>query len=467
MKNMKFYLVFVIISFFTIVNVLAQDQGYEIAITVDKIDQSEAYLGYYYGDKRYVTDTSQIVDQKAVFSDKEALPGGIYFFYTPSDYFEIIIDDDQHFSITTDTLDYVKNMKISGSKENELFRDLRVYVNQKQSKAAELGNQLKVQTDPQAQEQLRAQLAAIEKDVTSYQERIIDENPNLFLADILRATRRPQVPEPPTDENGNISDPNFQYNYYKSHFFDHIDFSDDRYLRTNFFHSKVMEYMDKLTHPHPDSVIKSASYLIEQSKGNKDMFRYMVVTFTSKYETSEIMGMDAVFVNLAEKYYLSGMAEWADEDVLEKIRTKVEETKPNLIGKPAPKMVIYEADTTPVNLYDLQSKYLVLFFYDPDCSHCKKTAPKLHDIYAAIKIRGGEVLPISTQPAVEPVLDFNKELGLDWKPYIDFQYQRKDYNIFSTPVIYILDKNKKIIGKRLDVDQVLDFLDNQNKIAVK
>ena len=466
MKGMKLYFIIIILSVFTIFNTLAQNKGYEIAITVDKIDQSVAYLGYYYGDKRYVTDTAQISNQKAVFTDEEALPGGIYFFYTPSDYFEIIVDADQHFSITTDTIDYVKNMQVTGSKENELFRDLRVYVNQRQAKAASLGNQLKVQDDPQAQAALKAQLAEIEKDVKSYQEKVIAENPDLFLADILRATRRPEVPEPPQDDNGNITDPNFQFNYYKSHFFDHIDLTDDRYLRTNFFHNKVMEYMEKLTHPHPDSVIQSATYLIEQSKENKDMFRYMLVTLSSKYETSEIMGMDAVFVNLAEKYYLSGMADWADEDVLEKIRTKVKETKPNLIGKPAPKMVIYETDTTPVNLYDVQSKYVVLFFYDPDCSHCKKTAPKLHEIHAAIKIRGGKVLPISTQPAVEPVIDFNKELGLEWKSYIDFQYQRKDYNIFSTPVIYILDENKKIIGKRLDVDQILDFLDNQSKMTV-
>ncbi|MFW5761936.1 MAG: DUF5106 domain-containing protein, partial [Cyclobacteriaceae bacterium] len=332
MKNMKFYFVLIVISLFTFINTLAQDSGYEIAITVDKIDQSVAYLGYYYGDKRYITDTSQVTNQKAVFSDNESLPGGIYFFYTPGDYFEIIIDSDQHFSITTDTLDYVKNMQVSGSKENELFRDLRVYVNQRQSKAAEIGNQLKVQTDPEAQAELKSQLAAIEKEVIAYQQKIIVENPDLFLANILKATLRPEVPEPPKDANGNMIDPNFQFNYYKSHFFDHIDLSDDRYLRTNFFHNKVMEYLEKLTHPHPDSVIKSATYLIEQSKDNKDMFRYMVVTLTGKYETSEIMGMDAVFVNLAEKYYLNGSAEWADEEVLEKIRTKVNETKPNLIG---------------------------------------------------------------------------------------------------------------------------------------
>lgn len=466
MRNIKFHLTLISSSLLFILNCNSQPQGYNIEVTVDKIDQSTAYLGYYYGDKRYVTDTSQVINNKAVFTGEEALPGGIYFFYTPSDYFEIIVDSDQHFNLTTDTLDYVKNMKVTGSKENELFRDLRLFVSQKQKKAAELNQKLQTEKDEQAAADIRKQLAEIENEVTGYQENIVEKHPNLFLANILKATRRPDIPEPEKDESGKPVDPNYQFNYYKAHFFDNIDLSDDRNLRTNFLHAKLMEYLEKLTHPHPDSVIKSASFIIDQARDNPDMFRYMVVTLTSKYETSEIMGMDKVFVELAEKYYLSGDADWADEDVIEKIRTKVEETKPNLIGKPAPPMVIYETDTTPVNLYDLQSKYLVLFFFDPDCSHCKKVAPKLYDIYAAIKIRGGEVIPISTQPAVAPLIDFNEELKIDWKTYLDFQYQRKDYSIFTTPVIYILDKNKKIIGKRLDVNQILDFLDNQNKNTI-
>ena len=43
-----------------------------------------------------------------------------------------------------------------------------------------------------------------------------------------------------------------------------------------------------------------------------------------------------------------------------------------------------------------------------------------------------------------------------WNPY-DFSY-KKAYDIISTPVIFILDKDKKIIGKKLDPKQIEEYL---------
>ena len=35
---------------------------------------------------------------------------------------------------------------------------------------------------------------------------------------------------------------------------------------------------------------------------------------------------------------------------------------------------------------------------------------------------------------------------------------RDYYDIYSTPVIYVLDKNKKIVGKRLNVENIKDLI---------
>src|SRR5690606_28530409 len=162
--------------------------------------------------------------------------------------------------------------------------------------------------------------------------------PESFTALVLKATRRLEIPDPPRDAEGNVTDQEFQFRYYKKHFFDLIDFTDSRFLRTSFFHDKVNEYLEKLTVQHPDSVTAAAKYLIDKTGDNKEMFRYMLVTLAGKYETSEIMGMDKVFVELAEKYYLTGRAEWADTTVINKIRRKVNDIKPNLIGNKAPQL---------------------------------------------------------------------------------------------------------------------------------
>ena len=464
MKIFSHSFLFILLFSWFQTSVIAQDEGYKIDVTIEGISDSVCYLGYYYGDKRYIRDTSEVKNQSVVFQGDEKIPGGIYFVYTPNLYFEVIINKDQKFSIHTNTGDFVKNMQVNGSLENELFRDLRVYVSERQQKAGALNKQLKDIKDEAKKASIIDQLKAIENDVKEYQQGIVEKYPDKFVAAIIKATQKPEVPEPPKDENGKVLDPEFQFKYYKSHFFDGIDFTDERYLRTNFFHSKIMEYMDKLTHQHPDSITKAAKYLINKARGSEDMFRYLVVRLTSKYETSEVMGMDAVFVDLAEEYYLSGKASWADTTVINKIKTKVAETKPNLIGKKAPQMILYDSLKRPVPLHSIKSKFLVLYFFDPDCSHCRKSIPKLQEVYPSLKDKGAEVVSICTVPEIDPFKEFVNEFDLNWITLIDFQYQRKPYNIFATPVIYVLDENKKIIAKRLDADQLSGFLDHQLKI---
>ena len=109
-----------------------------------------------------------------------------------------------------------------------------------------------------------------------------------------------------------------------------MDFSDSRILRTPLFFSKMEQYLDKMTAQSPDSIIISANILVDKSKASFEIFKYVVSHITSKYERSKIMGMDAVFVNMVEKYYITKMCTWVDEEQLKKIIERAEKIAPNL-----------------------------------------------------------------------------------------------------------------------------------------
>ena len=67
-----------------------------------------------------------------------------------------------------------------------------------------------------------------------------------------------------------------------------------------------------------------------------DLFKYTVHHLTYKYETSNIMGMDAVFVCMAKEYYCpanNSKAFWLDSTKLVDLCEKAEKTYPLLIGK--------------------------------------------------------------------------------------------------------------------------------------
>ena len=151
----------------------------------------------------------------------------------------------------------------------------------------------------------------------------------------------------------------------------------------------------------------------------------MVYWLTLTYESSKIMGMDAVFVHMVEKYYVTNQAYWVDSAQLAKITERAYILNPILIGKKAPPITMIDSTGKTISLYDVKAKYTIAIFWDVDCGHCKKEIPKLQELYTnKLKGKGIEV-----------------------------------YAIYSTPFIYLLDENKIIRAKHIDVDQLGDLID--------
>jgi len=470
----RLFKVFFIVFLFTNTFSYAAENVYRIEVKIDKFKGDVLYLGYPYGDKKYLADTAEISDQrKFIFEGSKPLDGGLYFIYSPAPnslYFDLIVAEPE-FSIETDTLDLIMNMKTTGSIENEVFFNFQRFMREKQKIGAGLSEKLKNSTDPAEKETLTAQLKELDSQVKSGREEILKQYSGTFVAKFINSTIEIEIPESPKDASGKDLDPNFAYKYYKEHYFDHIDFSDQKMLRTPNFYGKIEDYLEKMTVKHPDSIISSVHTIIEKARANDEVFRYCVVNITYKYETSNIMGMDAVFVDLAENYYLSGDAFWADSTLMNKISDRVGRIKPNLIGKQAPKMVLLDTLMKPVSLYSLKSDYFVLYFYDPDCGHCKKKTPELKELYDnKLKDMGVMVVAANIKKEVDKWKKYIRDQDLDWinlaDPHVRSNF-RYEYNIETTPQLYILDDQKKIIAKKLDVEQIEDFINKQLEIKSK
>ena len=268
-----------------------------------------------------------------------------------------------------------------------------------------------------------------------------------------------------TGENG-TEDKNQQFYYYKAHYFDNFDLSDPGLLKTPLYQPKIDEYTDNLTYKHPDSLKAACDYILSMAEPNKETFRYVLVKLTNKYETSKIMGMEEIFVYLAENYYLKGKAYWADDDLIAKFEKRVKELKPNLIGHIAPEISLVDSLMHPVQLSKLNNRFIILYFYDPDCSHCKKTTPMLSRLYHELKSEDVEVFAACTVTDIDKWKNYIRSNHLDWVNGIDPYYRsnfRADYDVKTTPTIYILNSKKEIIAKRLGVDQIKDFIERMIK----
>ena len=454
--------------FFLIVSLNAFSQNaYTIKFKITGLKDSVCYLYHHYGKGQYVSkDTAKAdADGNLLFQGKTKLPEGVYALVLPKTYFDLLITSEQNFSIETDTADIINTMKVTGSAENKLFSDFQKEMARRHKEVDPYAKALKTAKSQDSITMLRKKVEEVEKAVMDYRKNLVKNNPASFTSKIVKATFEPEIPEAPLLPNGK-TDSTFAFRYYKAHYFDNMDLSDERLLRTPFFHNKIERYIKNLTVQIPDSINKAADELLSKVT-NKELYRYCVWFITNTYESSEIMGMDAVFVHMAENYYLAGKIQGADTSMLNKMKGRVAILKPILLGKKAPNLYLTDTTNKVAELHKIKSKYLVLFFYDPDCGHCRKTTPELLEFYKKNKSKGVQIYAASIARKDEPWRKFIKEFKVqDWinvwdsLTVTDFN---KVYDVYSTPVIYVLDENKKIIAKRLGVDQLEGFIDNYSK----
>ncbi len=178
------------------------------------------------------------------------------------------------------------------------------------------------------------------------------------------------------------------------------------------------------------------------------------------------MGMDGVFVALSEKYYLTGQAWWADQKLVEKIAERVKALKPNLIGNSAPDLWLPNPYGKYFRLSELKSKITLVYFWDPECSHCKTVTPNLKKTYGKFKSKGLEVYAVFTQGDQPKWMDYIGKHELNWINVWDPTFSsnfRNLYDIYATPVIYVLDANKKIVIKRVNVETLEQYLEAELK----
>lgn len=446
-------------------------EGHEIKITVKGFKPgTTGMLGYYYADSKRVADSAKVDEEgKMIFKGKDKYPQGFYFIYQNNKlYFEFLVDEGQHFSIETDTLDQLNSMKVKGSEENNTLLNYQRFISAQSKIAKPIQDELKKTKNKDSVKILTEKMTKIDNEVKDYMDRLIKNSSTSFISKFIKATKEIEVPEEPVLPNEK-KDSLFRFHYYKAHFFDNFDFNDERMLYTPIFHPKITQYLDNLTSPYPDSLCVASDYLIEKARGNTEMFKYMVYWLTFHFESSKTMGHDAIFVHLVKKYYTTHQAYWVDSAQLEKIEQRALTLDPILIGKKAPPISMLDSVNRPVSLYDIKAPYTLVIFWDEDCGHCQKEVPKLKELYdSKLKAMGIHVYAIATEEKPAAWKKFIIEHKLNWtNVHQPDDYKRavtkKIYDIQTTPYLYLLDENKIIKAKHFDTEQLGPLIDALEK----
>jgi len=442
-------------------------QDYLIKFKINGLKDTTCFIGNYYSNGTYIKDTLKVDGSgRCVFKASADLPKGLYIFViTDKNYFDFVINNDRKFSMETDFTDPVKKMVIKDSPDNELFFNYLTFNREKYTQIQAIQNKQKNAAEKIDSVQIYSTMITdLSKELISYKLDLVKKYPEAFISLMINAMKEPEVPDAPLLANGK-KDSTFAYRYYKAHYWDDVDFTDDRLLRTPVFYPKLKKYFDQIIVPVPDSIIREVDTIIEKSRPNPEMFKYFVWFTTYKFETSEIMGFDEIFVHIVDKYYVTGQASWVDKTTNEKIIKKANKTRSLLLGKVAPNMVMQDTSLKLISMHTIKAKYLMLLFWDPDCSHCEQDMPKIKSAYDINKEKYGfEIFAVCSDTSMVKMKTKIRKNNMTW---INVNGPRTltgdfhdSYDIISTPAIYILNEQKEIIAKQLPPDKIVEFLDN-------
>lgn len=453
-------------------------QGYQVTLNTPDYKSGITYLTYYMGSNFNVADSAAISNKgTAVFKGTSKLPPGIYAVFLPGNRqrAEFLIDKEQVISITADTTDLINKTVVTGSKENILYEQYQKF-------AASKGRQIQIERNAYLASQTREDSLLHEKNynlynrqLNEYREGIIKNQPNSMMAALLKAMKEPPVPTTiPVTRQDSLNN----YYEYKSHYWDGITFMDDRIIRTPFFLRKLERYYREVLSPAADSIIRDVDYKLLLARSAPEMYKFLLNWLTDEYINPKYMGQDAVFVHLFEKYHSKGLTKWLNESQLDAISRRAYMLMSNLIGDKAADLEMLDADNKPASLYNVQADYTVVCFWDPNCGHCKEVVPKLDSVYkSSWKNHNVKIFGVLTPDGK----DANVMPG--WKNFISSHslgewvhvYQTKEaeaknvaeqrpsfrqlYDVTMTPTLFLLDKEKRIIAKKLTWEQLNDLLE--------
>lgn len=450
-------------------------KGYDIGIRLKPFRHEQVYLGYYYGKLKALADSTMLDDSSSGhFRGATPLKGGIYFIVSPSKQilFELLVDKDQQFDIAADTLNLPYSIRFSGSPENKQFQEYSAFAANTGKKINTLNDEITAARGGKDSSMLAARVRLLTGRLQQYRDSLNTKYPESFLAALFRAMNDPKVPTA-TRHPGGKYDSNFVYHYFKSHYWDGVSFTDERLVRTPFFEQKLDKYFQNLVAPNPDSLIRETDYLLLMSRTAPEMYQYLMVHFVQQYINPVYMGQDAVFVHLFEKYINTGKAEFFTPQYKEFATRRAYSLMANLIGQPAPQLDMVDTADRPLPLYAVKGQFTVICFWDPTCSHCKEIVPKVDSIYQSKwKNEGVELYGVKVDGTRDEWLRFIAQHHLaGWHHVYQTKVKedednrekragyRQLYDVYQTPLLYLLDKDKRIIAKKLgylQIDEVIN-----------
>lgn len=445
MKKILYLIITLLITY----NTVFGKDGVKVIVNTDNRNLYNSYILsiYEWGEKKGIDTVKADKKGKVIFSTNTSLPYGQYVIdgfigkigEKTNRLMEFMVSPQSLKQVEASifTIDSTGIRQKKGSHENQIYIDFQNLIN---TGWRQLNNAEELNTE------IHKIIAKSEK-----------ECPGSILEIMLKNTLFP----PASDQN----------------ILQKFPFGDSLILNTAFGKTKVKQYLQAIELNPVDTLISLTDKLIKgygDANISPQLQALIASTVFDYFYNSAIMGQEGVAVHIAQEWFLNGKLEWPNKEGLFMLQMFVNTNKHSLIGMQAPNLKLVDTLGKIISLNSLEGDYTIIYFYTDDCHTCKVETPKLVDFVNEYK--GGiiNVYAVYTQANIENWKTYiNKEFVLynpfiNWVNVYDPQFEsgfHMLYNVLSTPQMFLLDKDKKIIGRNLKTDSLAELLQVKNKEA--
>ncbi|MGD1895115.1 MAG: redoxin domain-containing protein [Cyclobacteriaceae bacterium] len=442
----------------------------EIVIRINGLSDVWIYLNGVHQNVKSRIDSAYVnTEGKANFRRQVGYEPGEYTVILPdSSFFQLLLDQDQSFSLETEFPDLTAQMQVEGSLENELlYKSIKFSMDQEKrfhNEIQRLQEENSLQPEDDQTQQLRQQYFA---EQTDFLGNIFNQYPNALFTKYQAAQQQPAVLRSILS-NPTIDNAERQY-LMLDHFWDNVDFSDERLLHTPVVFTKLLEYLYNYVPDQTRVKIQAIDLLMHKVLPFPKYYRFFAEWIAQEYQPPQdpYLDSEAIYVHMVDHYLTYERAFWADSVQVYAWQFRTEDKINSLIGKKGTDIKAKDPQGRIRALYDVRAPYVALFFYHAECDHCIEATPKLMQLYHEYKNKGLEVYAIAMDTPDKEWKKFITEQGVQWINVTDQDNPeiRSNYYIPGTPYIYLLNPNRTIIGKDVPIEAIPLLMEQDRRVA--
>jgi peroxiredoxin/5-hydroxyisourate hydrolase-like protein (transthyretin family) len=393
-------------------------------------------------------------DGKIIYqSDPQEFHTGFYRLTFDKNKWIDFVNDGEDVNITTNANNVLDSLQVVSSESNQLYYSF-IKLNKAYKTKTELLQLIlaRYPKDDEYYNQTKKRINELQSEYVQFVNVTSQANPNSFIAKYIRSAQLPVV---------DISiQPQQLLAFLKTHALDYVDFNNYQFINSDLFTNKTIEYLTYYSNPQlPRELLEkefmtAVDSILNKAKVNQLVYQHIVEYLIDGFKK---FGFDKVLDYIVENYVIKDDL-CLDVKTEGLIKRRIDQAKFLKIGNSVPEIVLPDVNGKQMELNKINSEKVLIVFYTSWCPHCKELLPKLNEFYKTLRGNKIEVLAVS--------LDSKKE---DWQNFTNANCQSlinasdlkgwegkaaTDYFIYATPTMFLINNEKKIIGKPITIEEV-------------